>query len=894
MHLILTHEQADFDAIGSLLGAYLMNGNAYPVLPRRTNRNVRAFLNLYGPELPFVNIQDLPPQSVESVTLVDTQSLVTLKGMSGNTLVHVIDHHLHRDDTPIKWNVAIENVGACTTLFVRDLSERGIPLNMVYATLLLLGIYEDTGSLTYASTTPTDARAVAQLLESNANLRIASRYLNPPLTNQQRVVYEHLLASSQKILIHGKNILIASADAEGMVDEISSIAHKIRDLLDPDGLFLLVKTDEGIRIVARSTTDQINVAEVLARFGGGGHDRAAAALIRSSSPSGSINPGSPIESLVRIKQQLIDLLPSAVHPPITVGEIMSPHPQVIAPDISAYEAATIIQKYGYEGYPVVRNGRVIGLLTRRAIDRALSHKLNLPASSLMDAGDYSVSPQDPVENLQRVMSASGWGQVPVVDKKTKKLIGIVTRTDLLKTITPPLPARDHIHLASKIDRALPPLRLALLKMIAEKAHEKNMAIFIVGGFVRDLLLDRPSFDFDLVVEGDAIQLAKYLSNFYGGKVTSHARFGTAKWNIKSIQSSLCQVLIENCSEPPQNLPDSIDLISARIEFYDYPSALPTVERSSIKLDLHRRDFTINTMAVRLDGQHYGALYDYWGGFRDLTRKFIRVLHSLSFVDDPTRLLRAVRFEQRFGFQIDNRTLQLMDDARPLVRQVSGDRIRHEMNLIFEEYNAVKMMARLEELDLLRPIHPALCWEARHEEFFSRLTQSPYMEQWKLGEAIGSSRLLSFLGYMAWLVLYPRDTILDICERLRLPAGLKQSLQSVNQLIKDAENISHLTPGEVTNRLEKTPDFALFTVQTLAQDPQISSLIEKFNLEWRKIRPYTTGEDLRRMQIAPGPHYRDILSRLRSAWIDGKITDHPSELAFLSELLNSINHQFKAG
>ncbi len=161
--------------------------------------------------------------------------------------------------------------------------------------------------------------------------------------------------------------------------------------------------------------------------------------------------------------------------------------------------------------------------------------------------------------------------------------------------------------------ALPAARLALLKTVASQAHELHQAAYIVGGFVRDLLLDRPSQDFDVVVEGDAISLGQALSQRFGGRIVAHGRFGTAKWWIANQRDALAASLDNGLLLDARDLPESLDLISARTEFYEYPTALPTVERCSIKLDLHRRDFTINTMAVRLDGRHYGELYDYWGG-----------------------------------------------------------------------------------------------------------------------------------------------------------------------------------------------------------------------------------------------------------------------------------------
>ena len=676
MHIILTHEQADFDAMGALLASALLLDSAQPVLPHKTNRNVRAFLSLYGAEMPFIEARDLPHGGIDQVTLVDTQSLVTLKGIGAKTQVNVIDHHQRRVDLPEAWQFSGERVGSCTTILVEGLREHNGALNPIQATLMLLGIYEDTGALTYASTTARDARAAAYLLENGASLRIASIYLNPPLSVEQRKLYDQLLAAAKSHTVHGQHVILATANAEGMAEEISAIAHKLRDLLEPDALFLLVTTDEGIRLVARSTADGVNVARVAAHFGGGGHERAAAALIHSP-----VEDKTGIESaLEETARQLLTYLSKIIQPAVTVGKIMSRQPLVLTPQTTAQEAGLMMQRYGYEGYPVVENGKVIGLLTRRSVDRSQSHKLNLPAASLMDAGAVTIRPEATLDELQQLMATSGWGQIPVVDNEGE-LIGIVTRTDLLKTLegAPPAALPGRMNLSSKLEAAMPPARLALLKYIADQAHEKHMASYIVGGFVRDLILDRPGLDFDIVVEGDAIGLARRLEAQHGGRLVIHSQFGTAKWEIREIAEKLCAEIPTMKEMNPDDLPEFLDLISARTEFYDYPTALPTVERSSIKLDLHRRDFTINTLALRLDGRYYGDLYDYWGGLGDLQKGVVRVLHSLSFVDDPTRMMRAIRFEQRFGFKIDQRTLQLIDEARPLVRQVSGDRLRHELN-----------------------------------------------------------------------------------------------------------------------------------------------------------------------------------------------------------------------
>ena len=444
MHLILTHEQADFDAIGAMLGAHLMQERAFPVLPRRLNRNVKAFLTLYGAELPFVEIKDLPAEPIETITLVDTQSLVTLRGMSGKTIVHVVDHHTLRPNLSDQWNITLEQTGACTTLFIEGLREQNDLLNPVHATLLLLGIYEDTGALTFASTTSRDAHAVSFLLEQGASLQVASRYLNPGLSLEQRAVYDRLLLAAEDLTIKGQHIIVTSDEALEMSDEISSIAHKLRDLLDPSALFVIIQTGEGIRLVARSTTDQVDVSGVAAHFGGGGHDRASAALVKLSG-SGKLPYQDETETpLSAARRELIRILPEHIRPSTTVRQIMSRQPLLLAPETPAEKALNLMQRYGYEGYPIVRDGKIIGLLNRRAVDRAVAHHLNLSVASLMEAGDVVVHPDDTIERLRDVMINSGWGQIPVVDPVSGEIAGIVTRTDLLKHLTGhvPLPGRQ--------------------------------------------------------------------------------------------------------------------------------------------------------------------------------------------------------------------------------------------------------------------------------------------------------------------------------------------------------------------------------------------------------------------------------------------------------------------
>jgi tRNA nucleotidyltransferase (CCA-adding enzyme) len=866
MHLILTHEQADFDALAAMLAARLLEADSHAVLPHRMNRNVHAFLALYGDALPFESMDDLPRGRVDRVTLVDTQTMPTTRGVGTHTRVHAVDHHPPHKTLPRGWTIAVDAVGACTTLLVESLQAIPHPLSPEEATLLLLGIYEDTGSLSYAGTTPRDVRAAAGLLEQGANLGLAAGFLNHPLSTAQRELYDRLLDSAEFLTVQGRRILLAQAAAQAEVEEISTLAHKLRDLFNPDGLFVLVDLGSHIQLVARSTTDSIDVSEIAAHFGGGGHERAAAALIRGRAPDA-------------LRRELVELLPAAVTPPLSVAQIYSPRPQVVESDLTIGEAAERMARYGYEGFPVVREGRVVGLLTRRAVDRAVAHGMKRAhVETVMESGSVTVQLADSITHLQQVMVEQGWGQIPVVSTDGEQVVGIVTRTDLIKALAPGKggKAAARLNLRERLEQNFPAARRALLHAMATMADRQRMPLYLVGGVVRDLILKISSHDLDLVVEGDAIGLVRSVAKEFGGRVRSHDRFGTAKWLLRGVDLGKLDLPAESASE----LPDSLDLVSARAEFYPHPSALPEVERGNLKLDLHRRDFTINTLALSLNTARFGEVSDFWGGLRDLDEKRIRVLHSISFVDDPTRILRAVRLEQRLGFEIEPRTRDLIARALPLLHRVSGDRIRHELEAIFEEPAPENALRRLQELEILGQIHKDLEWNPDHMEHIRRARAFVPDPAWNLA---GDGReMVSPLS--AWLTGHPGGVLTGILERLNLPKRESQNILAARQaadrlaaLPKDA------SPSRLVDLLEDVPEPALVGA-ILQSEGLVRDRLERYLAEWRTIQPATDGSVLRRRGLPPGPRYREILHTLRSARLDGRISTAEDETQMLNALL----------
>jgi tRNA nucleotidyltransferase (CCA-adding enzyme) len=679
-----------------------------------------------------------------------------------------------------------------------------------------------------------------------------------------------LADSSQPYQFSGQSVIIATATVREPVAEISTLAHKLSDLYEPDALFMLVDMGEVIQLVARSTSEAINVGEIAQALGGGGHSKAAAAVIREG-------------SLQSVFETLVYLLQSHVHPQVTVGQIMSyGAPQTLSPGDTIADAADRMRRYGFEGFPVVDRGRVVGMLTRREIDRAVHHGLSRhPVSRYMRAGEVYVTPADSIETLRRVMTDHDWGQVPVLDPLTGALLGIVTRTDLIKQWTG-MPLRPSETLEQRMEAALPSRLLDWLHQAAVAAEQLGYHLYAVGGFVRDLILGVPNFDIDLVVEGDAIQLAQRLAERLGGRVRSHRRFGTAKWMVPDD--------LRASANGDGLLPSSLDFVTARTEFYEHPTALPTVERSTIKQDLHRRDFTINTLAAKLDPQHWGEMLDFYGGKKDLEEGIIRVLHSLSFVEDPTRILRAARFEQRFGFKIEHRTQTLIADARDLLDRVSGERVRHELLLIMAEAEPERVLCRLAELGVLAIIQPDLeCngWlrsKARELRTQYALVQNPHGEV-PPPMALGPTALASLHLAVATFHL-PADGLAQFIERFRLLKDDRDLLLEVASLRKRAGTLAEneLRPSDIVAVLDETSDAARLVLRVATDSWLVRQRLDQYQRRLRDVRPAMQGSDLRRIGLQPGPIYRDILARLRSARLDGEISSRAEEEALVRQIL----------
>jgi tRNA nucleotidyltransferase (CCA-adding enzyme) len=411
-----------------------------------------------------------------------------------------------------------------------------------------------------------------------------------------------------------------------------------------------------------------------------------------------------------------------------------------------------------------------------------------------------------------------------------------------------------LHRLMRDPRLLPSEKQDLLTRIAAQSAAMNMSCYLVGGPVRDLLLEKPVNDSDIVVEGDAIKLGNALLKKYGGKLTVHQKFGTAIWFY--------------------NETDALDLITARSETYEAPGALPTINPSTIEEDLHRRDFSINAMAIRLDGEHFGQLLDPVNGQAELEKRLIRVLHPRSFADDPTRIFRAVRYEQRYEFKIEPDTLKLIDqESLDVLSKLSGERVRHELDLILEEESSARMLSRAGELGLFNAFSPRL--PMLNPKYAGLFDSEPPDE-------FGMPHGRVLLGYLLWLMDCTVEQPGPIAKRFDFTAELQGAVMAAVRLKNEIPRLANSRPSVWTARLDKTPLMAIHAVWLVTNEPAL----KEFNMKWRHIKPQTTGDTLKAMGIPPGPRYREILSRLRAAWLDGEVKDAKEEAVLLKVFTSS--------
>ena len=872
MEIITSHTNADFDALASMVAAKKLYPDAKIVFPGSQEKSMRDFfLESTAYAVETVRLRHIEIDRISRLIMVDNRNPHRL-GKLAEALqrpgisIHLYDHH-----PPMEGDVKGElevtgEVGATTTLMVEILRSKGIPVSSLDATILALGIYEETGALTYLSTTVRDAEAVAWLIGRGANLNIVADFITRDLTPEQNAVLNDLVSAAGSYEINGIRVVIAALASPHFLPDLAALAHKIRDRENLDVLFLVVQMGDKTHLIGRSRLPQVNVGKVMEQFGGGGHLTAASAATRDM-------------TYLEAKERLIGVLKNHIIPAKTAADIMTSPVKTVRSGRIIEEAGEDMTRFSVNVLPVVDGERFLGIITREVIQKALYHGLGKHAvDEFMSTGVPSVVPEMPLGRVERIMIEERQRFLPVIGPNGN-LAGAITRTDLLRALheerfalsaAPAAAGHQQLrHVKGFLEERLPRDVRDTLKAVGAVADEAGFAVYLVGGIVRDLFLRVPNLDVDIVVEGDGITFAGMLVKKLGGRMKTHQKFGTA-------------VVV---------LPDGskLDIATARLEYYDSPAALPTVELSSIKKDLYRRDFTINTLAVRLNHDRFGELIDFFGGLRDIKEKNIRVLHNLSFVEDPTRVFRAIRFEQRFGFQISKPTQNLIKTAvnLKLFERLSGERIYDELVLMFSEVEPLKGLRRMQEFDILRFLHPDLRFARELERLFVTI-----------GETITWYRLLFLdvpvdLWFVYLLGLLDRlqdDAAHETLERLSVPPRVRKRVMTARQHCRDVltefSRDGRIPPSRVYDLLKELSIEQLLLMMAKEGRVQAKRYISLYLTHLREVRIDLTGEDLKKMGLPAGPRYKKILTGLLDAKLDGQVKTRDDEVAFVARALRS--------
>jgi tRNA nucleotidyltransferase (CCA-adding enzyme) len=421
------------------------------------------------------------------------------------------------------------------------------------------------------------------------------------------------------------------------------------------------------------------------------------------------------------------------------------------------------------------------------------------------------------------------------------------------------------NLLTKLATAISPATYALVMHIAQEAEQMGYKAYLVGGPVRDMVLAQPVNDIDLVFEGAAIPLARHLARTLGGYALTHDRFGTAKWSLDDPDAPPTHPLTQ-----AEGLPSFIDLITARRETYEHPAALPTVTFAGIQEDLFRRDFVINTLALQLNGKAAGKLLDPYGGLSDLREGRIRILHDASFIEDPTRIFRALRFEQRLNFLLDPHTRHLLQSAVPLIALLSPDRVRHEVVLLLDEANALAMLEKMARWGMMPYVFPGVEWTELQAEKLSTL------------KAAGVTETVLLLAAVVWGASV--EVVQGVAERLGLPKEQRDLLLTMAEIQNDPMLTQPtLANSEIYFRLRKENGQAIEWVAQLTDHPIVRTRLRRY-LDDLLHRPIPiTGDDLKALGIPPGKQYQVILDKVRAAVMDDVIL--PTNPTLLLTALN---------
>ncbi|MEJ8777670.1 CBS domain-containing protein [Pseudogracilibacillus sp. ICA-222130] len=845
MQVIVTHMNTDFDALASLYAAKKLYPDATVVLSDKQETKVRQFLNIYRDTLPFTDEKDVNWDNVTDMIIVDVANgrrigpYMENLDMSKINVV-VFDHHPPKNGDIEEADRQIEQVGATVTLLIEKIVEQQIPISSFEATLFGLGIYTDTNAFMNDITSARDFKAASFLMDHGMSLEMVHQFSEHVLLPEQQQILNDLFTKMDVRSMDGLEIVVAASSYDFFQSGLATITSRLLDITNTDAVITVVGMKNHVHIVGRASSDRINLLPLLKKFEGGGHEKAGSAMVKRSTCE---------EILPKVVEDL-DLISK---PGITVKDMMVYPVKTLTPDTTIEEAGRKMYRYGHSGYPVVQEGKLIGMVTRRDLDKANHHGLgHAPVKAYMSTNLITVTEEKTLEEIQQLIIERNIGRLPVI--RDGKLVGIITRTNIIEKMheialmeetgkDQPLKTNLKNELKDQLEKDA----FSLLENIRKTAKQVNIDVYLVGGIVRDLFLRVPNDDIDIVVEGSGIEFAKRLTEDHGGEVIIHESFGTATWET-----------VDGFS---------IDVTTSRLEYYDRPASLPDVESSYLAEDLQRRDFTINAMAVCLTGEKFGDLIDPYNGQQDLRNGNITILHNLSFVEDPTRILRAVRFETRFEFLMDKQTEQLALQSISTMRHLSNQRIVDELIRIFKEDNIARAMMRLYDVDF---------WKQYNVD----IPLSDVIERVKKLRALFDMYEHAEPDWFHYVAIPFFDhTFNEPIKEFALTKKEMKFIRAVEEFFRMDGWRQTERSGDIHAYAKAFEDDVLLfilSVSSIDNEEVILQYIERR----KKLEQYITGADLILRGLKPGAHFKELLLQLEIATLNKEITTKEEAFAWM--------------
>ena len=676
MKVVILEEGADLDALSSAYGILLLYEDAYLLKPSLLSRKASEVFKRFKDR--FRVIEKLPEKF--DLVLVDNHKIEDYKSLQVED-IYIYDHH---PKAPKGFKGKVDAVGSATTLIVEELQRLNKRISPEDATILAFGIYEDTGSLTYEGTTERDALALAWLLKMEASLKTIREYLGESLSKEEIDFLAKSLTAVEKLYIDSLKITIFVLKSEEYNPEFLRVVYRLEDAKSSDAFFVIVSAGSKTYLFGRGLKDKFDTSKVLEVFGGGGHSFASAVKLENVEAE-------------RIKTILVQIL-KGENPPIKVRDIMNTPPFVIKEDSTVEQALSELTKRNYAGAPVIdEERRLVGVVYKKVLLKVLKLFPSRQVKDFMQSDFHTLTTEDFIWDAEKILSTFGEKLIPVLENG--KLVGVVTRLDLMQTIrkqTEPLRS-------SRRKVKLPPEVEHIAKQVGKVCKELKYRGYLVGGVVRDILMGKNIWDLDFVIEGNGLEVAKKVAELYGVNIHPFPQFGTAHLKVGDFK---------------------LEFATTRRETYPHPGAYPEVEPASIKEDLLRRDFTINAMAISVMEEDFGTLIDYFGGLRDLKSKLIRILHPLSFVEDPVRILRALRFAGRFDFKLSKSTEKALKNALALgvIKHASKGRLLNELKLVFREERLLNILKLYREYEVLEQLIEGFQWTPNLEVKLEKLRE----------------------------------------------------------------------------------------------------------------------------------------------------------------------------